>query len=264
MILWCWRGCGTGVVMKLWTIIVIHYFRMLHTGPELASKRRSMTRLWNLRQSLLTKICVRNPKNPIRFRQVVYVQFDLELVWMKTFQYRPLVATHVRRSGSFSPSIAQTAQCTAYAISPNIDGIGVKGIFVECITAQCWRKIFVSDFPRWCGRVWWILAFVLSLIMCGILINNLYTKWQLSPVIVSFAQQPTPIWKIPFPAVTICPVTKTKNNYLNFTAAYYSMWNAAETPNMTVDEYVEQMSSTDCRDQISNKYYLQNRPHGRD
>lgn len=88
MILWCWGG--TGIVMKLWTINVLHYFQMFHAGPELASKNRSMTRLQNLRQTLSTKICVKSQKNQIQFRQVVYIEFDLGTVWMETFQFHPL------------------------------------------------------------------------------------------------------------------------------------------------------------------------------
>lgn len=48
----------------------------------------------------------------------------------------------------------------------------------------------------------------LSLTLCMHLIVNTYTKWMNSPVIVSFATSETPIWKIPFPAVTICPLVK--------------------------------------------------------
>lgn len=45
-------------------------------------------------------------------------------------------------------------------------------------------------------------------------------KWVQSPVIVSFAEKSTPIWEIPFPAVTICPETKTYANKLNFTDVF--------------------------------------------
>ncbi|RZC40023.1 ASC domain containing protein, partial [Asbolus verrucosus] len=35
-----------------------------------------------------------------------------------------------------------------------------------------------------------------------------YKKWERSPVIVNFANRGTPIDKVPFPAVTICPESK--------------------------------------------------------
>ena len=40
-----------------------------------------------------------------------------------------------------------------------------------------------------------------------------FNKWQSSPVIVTFDEKSTPVWKIPFPAITICPETKYKKQY---------------------------------------------------
>ena len=52
---------------------------------------------------------------------------------------------------------------------------------------------------------------------------RMYDKWQKSPVISSFAEKSTPVWKIPFPAVTICPEVKAKYNILNITNSYESL-----------------------------------------
>lgn len=57
--------------------------------------------------------------------------------------------------------------------------------------------------------------------MCTHLIMKTYNKWQSSPVIVSFAQSPTPVWQVPFPAVTICSETKARQSAFNFTEAYH-------------------------------------------
>ena len=69
-------------------------------------------------------------------------------------------------------------------------------------------------------RVCWIIAFGLSAVACGSLIHNVWIKWDQSPVIVSFAEKSTPVWQIPFPAVTICPETKTYMEKLNFTEVF--------------------------------------------
>ncbi|KAF2903795.1 hypothetical protein ILUMI_02372 [Ignelater luminosus] len=47
-----------------------------------------------------------------------------------------------------------------------------------------------------------------------------YQKWVHSPVIVTFATTQTPIWKIPFPAVTICSEIKAKKSRFNYTDIY--------------------------------------------
>lgn len=73
---------------------------------------------------------------------------------------------------------------------------------------------------------------------CGKLILNVYVKWDQSPVIVSFAEKSTPVWEIPFPAVTICPETKANVSLLNFTGLYHQMMFNEHPPyNISDDEY---------------------------
>ncbi|KAK4874758.1 hypothetical protein RN001_014118 [Aquatica leii] len=66
-------------------------------------------------------------------------------------------------------------------------------------------------------RVFWFAVLVTCLFFCITLILEAYYKWQVSPVVVSFATSETPVWKIPFPAVTICPEVKTQKSLVNFT-----------------------------------------------
>ncbi|KAH8397834.1 hypothetical protein KR222_003544 [Zaprionus bogoriensis] len=57
-------------------------------------------------------------------------------------------------------------------------------------------------------RVFWLCVFAVSIYCCARLIHSAYAKWDATPVIVSFAERSTPVWNIPFPAVTICSETK--------------------------------------------------------
>lgn len=52
--------------------------------------------------------------------------------------------------------------------------------------------------------------------LCVALILSAFNKWTTSPVIVTFATTETPIWKIPFPAVTICPEVKSDPSIFNY------------------------------------------------
>ena len=45
----------------------------------------------------------------------------------------------------------------------------------------------------------------------------------MSPVIVSFAEKSTPVWEIPFPAITICPETKVLKKYADFTKGHHAV-----------------------------------------
>ncbi|XP_018568328.1 pickpocket protein 28-like [Anoplophora glabripennis] len=69
-------------------------------------------------------------------------------------------------------------------------------------------------------KLWWIVLFSISLWICISLIIDTWKKWDTSPVLVSFAEGQIPVWQIPFPAVTICPETKTKQTIYNFTDAF--------------------------------------------
>jgi amiloride-sensitive sodium channel len=49
------------------------------------------------------------------------------------------------------------------------------------------------------------------------MIFKIYENYDNTPVIVTFATRETPLHKIPFPAITICPEIKSKKWILNFT-----------------------------------------------
>lgn len=88
-------------------------------------------------------------------------------------------------------------------------------------------------------RGWWIISFFVSITLCSLLIHNLWIKWDESPVFVSFAEQSTPVWEIPFPAVTICPETKAQKALFNYTDIYHriDLAFANETvPDLTEEE----------------------------
>lgn len=66
------------------------------------------------------------------------------------------------------------------------------------------------------NRMWWIIAFGLSLILSGWLIRRTWIKWDQSPTILRHANEITSITDIPFPAVTICPEIKFRREKLNY------------------------------------------------
>lgn len=81
-------------------------------------------------------------------------------------------------------------------------------------------ELFFLFFPQILNRIFWVISFLIGLYLSWILIWDTWEKWNESPVIVSFAEKATPIWAIPFPAVTICPETKFYTQKINFTETY--------------------------------------------
>ncbi|XP_037032181.1 pickpocket protein 28-like [Bradysia coprophila] len=104
-------------------------------------------------------------------------------------------------------------------------------------------RYFTEKKRHWMERVWWMLAIALALFYCGYSIQNVYIKWDQSPVIVSFAEKSTPIWEIPFPAVTICPETKADTSQLNFTDVFHKMKSAGKPPYNITDKEDELMAA---------------------
>lgn len=82
----------------------------------------------------------------------------------------------------------------------------------------------------------WIIASVISLLGVCFMFREVKIKWQNSPVIVKFVEKPISILELPFPAVTICPQTKVRSEFLNFTEAYLRLRSKKEFRNASVSD----------------------------
>ncbi|KAL1396785.1 hypothetical protein pipiens_010268 [Culex pipiens pipiens] len=99
---------------------------------------------------------------------------------------------------------------------------GLKDLLLEYCSGSSIHGVqyMGSQNRSWCERFWWMVVFAMSVGSCAFLIHQTYDKWDQTPVIVSFAEKSTPVWQIPFPAVTICPQTKVDINLFNFTKEF--------------------------------------------
>ncbi|XP_055590909.1 pickpocket protein 28-like [Uranotaenia lowii] len=89
-------------------------------------------------------------------------------------------------------------------------------------------KYFVRKQQLLIEKVWWITVFLVSLVSCSSMIRAVYNKWNREPVIVTFDEQTTPVFDVPFPAITICPEMKTSSTVFNFSEAYEEFRSAPE------------------------------------
>ncbi|XP_055320058.1 pickpocket protein 28-like [Sitodiplosis mosellana] len=72
-------------------------------------------------------------------------------------------------------------------------------------------------------RLWWLFVVLCSIVVCCILVYQTWLKWQNTPVIVTFSEESTPVYEIPFPTVTICTDIKMKQTKLNFTDVWHKL-----------------------------------------
>ncbi|XP_050098493.1 pickpocket protein 28-like [Anopheles aquasalis] len=110
---------------------------------------------------------------------------------------------------------------------------GLKTLFLEYCSNSTVHgvKYFGCKRRTLFEKIWWVATFLLSVYGSSRVIQNIYDKWNEMGAVVSFVNHPTPIWDIPFPAVTICPETKALSQYINFTRVY-SRINETHRPEM--------------------------------
>ena len=119
-------------------------------------------------------------------------------------------------------------------------------MFHECTSNSTVHGVkYLGERRRhWSERAFWIIAFIVSITGCSFLIIRMYNKWQQSAVITSYVD--TSVWKIPFPAITICPETKVTTNKLNFKKSF-NLLKADEASKLTSDELMRMEALTQDR-----------------
>ncbi|KAJ3647270.1 hypothetical protein Zmor_024795 [Zophobas morio] len=82
---------------------------------------------------------------------------------------------------------------------------------------------YVAEKRSTTEKIIWSLLLMFSLCGCIYMIAEIVYKYENSPVVVSFATEDTPLYQIPFPAVTICPEGKYSKEVFNFSDVYYRL-----------------------------------------
>lgn len=64
----------------------------------------------------------------------------------------------------------------------------------------------------------------------------MWLKWLDHPVLMSFNQERWPIKTVPFPAMTICPMIKSRADIFNYTSVYRRMAKLDGNKTQTLNE----------------------------
>ncbi|XP_072382227.1 pickpocket protein 28-like [Diabrotica undecimpunctata] len=73
-------------------------------------------------------------------------------------------------------------------------------------------------------RILWAILILGATILSIYYIMEIYYKYEENPFIVSLATRESPIYMIPFPAITICPVAKSNAADFNYTEIVHRVW----------------------------------------
>ncbi|KAG5875634.1 hypothetical protein JTB14_037311 [Gonioctena quinquepunctata] len=96
-------------------------------------------------------------------------------------------------------------------------------------------------------RILWFFLILIAMTLSVYYIMEIYKKYRENPFIVNLATRESPIFIIPFPAVTICPVVKTRRDLYNYTRTVHKI--ISEDDNLTQDELTDtQFMSSVCED----------------
>ncbi|KAJ3655392.1 hypothetical protein Zmor_014524 [Zophobas morio] len=82
-------------------------------------------------------------------------------------------------------------------------------------------------------KILWGLLLLMSLAGCTLMIYQIVERYKNSPIVVSFATKDTPLFSIPFPAVTICPESKCLEDHFNYSDAYNKIFHSNARLNST-------------------------------
>ena len=64
--------------------------------------------------------------------------------------------------------------------------------------------------PRMAQRVFWAAALAVAQVGVAYLVAMVFVKWMREPVYVAFDTVSTPVWQLPFPAVTVCNMNQVR------------------------------------------------------
>ena len=118
-------------------------------------------------------------------------------------------------------------QTSSFFDESSIHGLKYLGQANRCRMRRCWKYFIIILLSCWQARIFWAAATSVAF-MCGVyliyqasmlagllifipvFLLQVFAKSVASPVLVSFASEPTPIWEIPFPALTVCNMNKVR------------------------------------------------------
>lgn len=96
---------------------------------------------------------------------------------------------------------------------------------------------------HWSERLWWIISVSTSICMCAIFLFEAWNKWNTSKLIITFADETTPISNISFPTITICNDFMVNTTALNYSSVREQLSNKDLTVINLDDETIQRVHS---------------------
>lgn len=87
-----------------------------------------------------------------------------------------------------------------------------------------------------CDRFGWMIAISVLTVYCLSGFYGYFIRWMQNPLCSHFDKVPLQVGDVPFPAVSICPLTRSDIEKFNYTAAYLAV-GKFEPRNITSEEY---------------------------
>ncbi|KAJ3655391.1 hypothetical protein Zmor_014523 [Zophobas morio] len=72
-------------------------------------------------------------------------------------------------------------------------------------------------------RLTWTFFILLSMCCCTFMIYKIWQKYENNPIVINFSSKQLSVYDVPFPAVTICPESKSSSLTFNYSDVYYKI-----------------------------------------
>lgn len=126
----------------------------------------------------------------------------------------------------FAPKFKNTLQILwrEYCSKTSVHGVGFLKLQTtsrnEKYVLEHHKPLSLLTPPKSPNRVIWSLWILFSVAGCVYMTYMGYQKWENNSVVITYATRSLHMWQIPFPAVTICPVTKSRREAFDFEGTY--------------------------------------------
>lgn len=119
------------------------------------------------------------------------------------------------------------AQNEIRAFDKNVDGKDTSFLKYYLNNSTIHGTKYIAESKHWMPRTFWILALTTSFVLCGYVLSLTFIKWQYSPTL-GFYKKLAAVQSIPFPTLTVCPLTKVRKSLTRFEHSFRQRYEKVE------------------------------------
>ncbi|XP_062557744.1 pickpocket protein 28-like [Armigeres subalbatus] len=103
----------------------------------------------------------------------------------------------------------------------NQNGRFLANLWTEyCQRCSIYPMRYLATKLHFSERVWWFFWIGMAILASSLSMAQLYDQWKRTPVVISYSHNLFPVWAVPFPAITVCPMARARVELFNSSDVY--------------------------------------------